>query len=138
MVPNPTAIYTSGTLPAGTDSIKYLVTATTAEGCKASDEIIVRVFKTGPSIFVPSGFTPNSDGLNDQLRPILAGMRGLHFFRIYNRYGQLIFETRELRKGWNGLLNGMPQASGTYVFHCQAETFEGKMQSAKGSFMLIR
>jgi len=137
-VANPTAIYTSNTLPAGVDSIKYVVTGSTPEGCSASDDIIVRIFKTGPGIFVPSAFTPNGDGLNDQLRPILAGMTALNFFRIYNRYGQLIFETREPFKGWDGKLKAVLQPTGTYVYQCQAVDFEGKMQSAKGSFVLIR
>lgn len=137
-VANPTALFTTLTLTAGIDSVKYTVTGTTPEGCNASDDIVVRVFKTGPSIFVPSGFTPNYDGLNDQLRPILAGMRGLTYFRVYNRYGQTVFETREQFKGWDGRLKGVLQASGTYVYQCQAVDFQGKIQSAKGSFLLIR
>lgn len=137
-IANPTAIFGPGTLPSGIDSIRYVVTAQTSEGCQASDDILIKIFSTAPGIFVPSGFTPNADGLNDVLRPTLAGMSKLNFFRIYNRYGQLVFETRTPGKGWDGRLNGEPQGSGAYVYQCNATDFEGKTVVVKGSFVLIR
>lgn len=137
-IANPQALFRQGLLPAGIDTIRYLVTASTPEGCSASDELLVKVFSTAPAIFVPNGFTPNSDGLNDVLKPVLAGMRELVFFRIYNRYGQLVYETKQTGKGWDGRINGLLQASGAYVYQCQALDFEGNTVVAKGSFVLIR
>lgn len=137
-IANPQAVFRQGLLPAGIDTVRYTVIAGTPEGCKATDQVLVKVFSTAPTIFVPNGFTPNNDGLNDVLRPSLAGMRELNFFRIYNRYGQLVFETKQIGKGWDGRINGLLQASSSFVYQCQAVDFEGNTVTAKGSFVLIR
>ena len=118
--------------------LTYTLTSSVEGGCTASDEIIVRLFKSGPTIYVPSGFTPNNDGKNDLIRPILAGMKQLQYFRIYNRYGQLLYETKTAGAGWNGNINGQPAATGAYVYTCAALDFTGAPSSVKGSFVLIR
>lgn len=120
------------------DSLKYIVRVTTPEGCFGTDDIIVRVFRTNPDIFVPTAFTPNKDGKNDILRPICVGITKLDYFRIYNRWGQLIYETSDMEKGWNGTFNGTEQASGTYVFVTQGTDFTGKVIYKKGTCVLIR
>lgn len=120
------------------DSIKYKVRVTRPEGCFGEDEIVVRIFRTEPDIFVPTAFTPNKDGKNDILKPIAVGITQLNFFRIYNRWGQLVFETKELEKGWDGTINGVPQASGTFVFVTQGVDYTGKVIFKKGTCVLIR
>lgn len=135
---NPVATFRSTTLPQGQDAITYTLTASTPEGCVGSDDIVVRIFKTPPSIFVPTGFTPNNDGLNDVIKPILAGMQRLDYFRVYNRYGQLVFESQKQNTGWDGRLKGNLQSSNAYVYQCQAIDYEGKIVSQKGTFTLIR
>jgi gliding motility-associated-like protein len=117
---------------------KYVLTASTPEGCNNTDEMLIRVFTTLPSIFLPSGFTPNNDGKNDTYKPILAGMRQLDYFRIYNRYGALVFETKTPGRGWDGKIKGQLQSTGGYVYSCQAVDFTGKVVKQNGSFMLIR
>lgn len=135
---NPVGLYTLDTLLPGQETIRYILTASTPEGCTASDDIVVRIFKTGPSIFVPNGFTPNGDGLNDLIRPTLAGMQRMNFFRIYNRYGQLVYETNRIGAGWDGRIKGNLQASNAYVYQCQAVDYTGKTVTVKGSFVLVR
>ena len=135
---NPVGLYTLDTLLPGQETIRYLLTATTPEGCTATDDIVVRIFKTGPSIFVPNGFTPNGDGLNDLIRPTLAGMQRMNFFRIYNRYGQLVYETNRIGAGWDGRIKGNLQASNAYVYQCQAVDYAGQTVTVKGSFVLVR
>lgn len=120
------------------DSIKYKVRVTRPEGCFGEDEIVVRIFRTEPDLFVPTAFTPNKDGKNDILKPIAVGITQLNFFRIYNRWGQLVFETKELEKGWDGTINGVPQASGTFVFVTQGVDYTGKVIFKKGTCVLIR
>ncbi len=132
-IPNPVA-----TLNIAADSIKYKVRATIPETCYGEDEIVVRLFKTDPDIFVPSGFTPNNDGKNDILKPIPVGISKLEFFSIYNRWGQLIFTTSEIGKGWNGLLGDAQQPSGTYVYMAQGIDYTGKTIFRKGTVVLIR
>ncbi|MCU0320918.1 MAG: PKD domain-containing protein [Chitinophagaceae bacterium] len=131
--PNPIS-----TLNIAANSIKYKVKATLPEGCFAEDEIVVKIFSTEPDIFIPTAFTPNKDGKNDALKPIGAGIKQLDYFRIYNRWGQLIFESKELEKGWNGTVNGIEQSSGTYVFIAQAIDYTGKIIYKKGTVVLIR
>ncbi len=120
------------------DSIMYKVKVSTDEGCSASDSIRVVIFKTEPSIFIPTGFTPNGDGINDVLKPILAGIKKFDFLNVYNRWGQLIFSTTDPSKGWDGMLNGIPQPSGTYVFMAQAINYLDKKIINKGTVVLIR
>lgn len=130
-------LFISPDMANGGQYLRYTLTASVNQGCSASDDILIRVFKL-PSINVPSGFTPNSDGLNDVIRPILAGIKQYDYFRVYNRYGQLIFETKSPGVGWNGTINGQPQATGGYVYDCRATDFTGKKIQVKGNFVLIR
>jgi gliding motility-associated-like protein len=126
------------TLNTNADSIKYKVTVTLPEGCKGEDYIVVKVFKTAPEIFVPSGFTPNGDGRNDVLKPITVGISKLDYFRVFNRWGQLIYETNQINKGWDGTINGTPQSSDTFVFMVQGSDYTGKVVFRKGTTVLIR
>jgi gliding motility-associated-like protein len=120
------------------DSIKYHVTVTTADGCIGEDEIVVKVYKTEPDIFVPTAFTPNGDGRNEILKPICVGISRLDFFRVFNRWGQMIFETKEFDKGWDGRVSGTDQETGTYVFMAQGVDYTGKVVFRKGTVVLIR
>ncbi|BAV09186.1 cell surface protein [Filimonas lacunae] len=126
------------TLYSTIDSITYTVKVSTAEGCYATDNITVKIYKTRPEIFVPSGFTPNADGLNDVFKPILAGMRKLVYFNVYNRLGQLLYSTRQEGEGWDGTFKGEPQAPGTYVYSAQAIDYENVTVNRKGTVVLIR
>jgi gliding motility-associated-like protein len=120
------------------DSIIYRVRADNGNACFGEDFIKVWVYKGGPDLYIPSGFTPNGDGKNDLLRPIPIGIAQLNYFMIYNRWGQLIFSTNEIGKGWNGMYNGEPQPVGTYIFQAEGKDFTGKIIYKKGSAVLIR
>ncbi len=135
---NPTLMLTKETLPAGQESIVYTLTASTANGCTESDAVMVKVFKTGPSIFMPNGFTPNNDGKNDMIRPLLVGMRSLDKFQVYNRFGQLVFSTTTINRGWDGKINGELQPTAAYVYNAQATDYTGKVVKQAGSFVLVR
>ena len=126
------------TLPFGRDTLHATLEVTDENGCIASDDIVISKFRTGSTVFVPSGFTPNSDGKNDILRPIFAGIRQLDFFRVYNRWGELLFETKEHGRGWNGTVNGKAQSAGTYLFVIQATDYTGQPVSQRGTVVLIR
>ncbi len=89
---------------------------------------------------VPSAFTPNGDGINDIIYADGWGLRKLLYFRIFNRWGQLIFESNDLKTGWNGMFNGVPQNMETYVYQVSAETFLPSQPTLfkTGTFKLIR
>lgn len=120
------------------DSILYRVRVSDPIGCYGEDHLLVKVFKGQPDLLVPSAFTPNSDGKNDVLRPISIGITELHYFRVYNRWGQLLFSTQEQGVGWDGNFNGVKQGSGTYVYITQGKDIYGKLVHRKGTAVLIR
>lgn len=120
------------------DNILYRVTVSTPEGCSATDEISVKVFKTKSDIFVPNAFTPNKDGLNETFRATPVGIKRFDYFRVYNRWGQLIFQTSIPTQGWGGLINGREAAAGTYVWEARGIDYLGKMVLRRSSFILVR
>ena len=126
------------TISAAIDSITYVLTAVTPQGCSGTGKLTVVVYTTLPDIFMPNAFTPNGDGRNDVYRPILVGISSLDFFRVFNRWGQLVYATTGNGKGWDGTLSGKIQESGTFVYMVQGKDYMGKVHFKKGTFILIR
>ncbi|MFZ4056927.1 MAG: gliding motility-associated C-terminal domain-containing protein [Ferruginibacter sp.] len=90
-------------------------------------------------IAIPKAFSPNGDGLNDFLYPTNAYKAKDLLFRVFNRSGQLLFETRDWMKRWNGTFKGNPQDPGTYVWILQYTHIDtGKRIEQKGSTVLLR
>ncbi|SFD12219.1 gliding motility-associated C-terminal domain-containing protein [Chitinophaga sp. CF118] len=115
----------------------YTVTAYTIEGCSGKDDIFVR-FIAGPDIYIPTGFTPNGDGKNDIFRPLPVGIVQLEFFRVYDRWGKLMYSTNEYLKGWDGYYNGQPAAVAAYVWVVQGKNINNETVLRKGTVTLIR
>ncbi len=120
------------------DSIKYILVGRDANGCVGTDSINVTVFSIEPSMYVPTAFTPNGDGNNDVIRPILVGMKSLTYFRVYNRFGELVFTTSRFEEGWNGVFKGKPQDTATFVWVAQGLTYKDEVINKKGHVVLIR
>jgi gliding motility-associated-like protein len=115
----------------------YTVEITTSSGCKTVDTQLVKIYKK-IDVFVPTAFTPDKNGVNDVLRPVLLGIKELKFFRIYNRWGQLVFETKTEQKGWDGMYEGKLQPMQGYTWVLEAVDIDGLPVSRKGSAMLLR
>ncbi|NDC40942.1 MAG: gliding motility-associated C-terminal domain-containing protein [Chitinophagia bacterium] len=88
-------------------------------------------------IAVPNAFTPGSN-LNSTFHIYLRGAANLNHFRIYNRWGNLVFETKDILQGWDGMYNGTPQPFGVYVYDIEAVTNTGKLVQRHGNVTLIR
>jgi gliding motility-associated-like protein len=114
----------------------YILTAYTANGCKATDAINIQIFKE-LKLTMPNAFTPNGDGKNDIFRPLGVGIKSLSF-RIYSRWGALLFSTTTLGQGWDGTYQGAPQNAGNYIWQINGVDFFGNPFSQNGSFVLIR
>jgi gliding motility-associated-like protein len=115
-----------------------LLIAGNSGGCYDTATKIVTKVKSC-YITVPSGFTPNGDGHNDYLYPLNAYKAIDLDFKVFNRYGELIFETRDWTKKWDGTLNGKPQDPGTFVWMLQyTDGDTGKKYFLKGTSVLIR
>jgi gliding motility-associated-like protein len=130
---NPIGIYS-----ASVDSVKYKLVVTDSIGCADSAYVTVRIFKTAPSVFVPTAFTPNNDGLNDIIYPVSVGIKRINYFSIFNRYGQLVFKTTQDRHGWDGNINSKAQGSGVYVWMVSAVDYLDRAIFLKGTVTLIR
>jgi gliding motility-associated-like protein len=126
------------TIGEGIDSIRYIVRVYSGQFCYAEDDVVIRIYRNGPDILVPTAFTPNADGKNDILRPITIGIAKLHYFSVYNRWGQLMFTTTEFGKGWDGMYGGSAQPAATYVFSAEGTDYLGKTVFRKGTSVLIR
>lgn len=89
-------------------------------------------------VYMPTGFTPNNDGLNDvYLYPALNKNRFVSL-KIYNRYGQEVFGSVDPRKGWNGTFKNKEQSIGIYVYMLQILTLDGRKILKKGTFTLLK
>ncbi|MFL5754647.1 MAG: PKD domain-containing protein [Bacteroidia bacterium] len=91
------------------------------------------------SLDVPSAFTPNGDGVNDIVYVDGWGIKKLLYFRIYNRWGELVFESTDIHVGWDGTYKGVPQNVETYVYQASGDTYiDEKPVTKKGYVKLIR
>ena len=120
------------------NSIEYILTVADANGCLGTDRINVNLFLVDPDMYVPNAFTPNGDDKNNVLRPILLGMKRLTYFRVYNRWGVLMFSTSEKDKGWDGRYNGKTQDPATFVWMAEGINYKGETRRKKGYAVLIR
>ncbi|HTE12443.1 MAG TPA: T9SS type B sorting domain-containing protein [Chitinophagaceae bacterium] len=115
----------------------YTVTIKTASGCLTTDTQFVKIV-SHIDIYVPSGFTPNKDGKNDLLRPLLRGITELHYFKVFNRWGQLLFETHNEYEGWNGFVNGSAQQTQTVVWVVEGVGADEKIYKKTGTTVLVK
>ncbi|MBC7826332.1 MAG: gliding motility-associated C-terminal domain-containing protein [Chitinophagaceae bacterium] len=115
----------------------YTIAITTSSGCLTIDTQLVRAVKQ-IDVVVPNAFTPNNDGRNDFLRPILMGIVELRYFRIYNRWGQLLFESKSERPGWDGTFKGHRLATQAVVWAMEGKGVDGKIYIRKGTSILGR
>ena len=122
--------------------VEYTISISPANGnCATTDTLQVKIFENSAvksNIYLPTGWTPNGDGLNDRLYPITTNISEIKYFRIYNRWGQLVFETKTVGDGWDGNINGSPQNTGVYIWALDATGTDGVHYVQKGTAVLIR
>ena len=115
----------------------YTIALKTAAGCITIDTQVVKINKN-IVIYVPNAFTPNNDSRDDRLKPFMIGIKELVYFKIFNRWGELVFETKNITEGWDGRYKGNPVQSHTLVWMLQGIGADNKVYNAKGSTVLIR
>jgi gliding motility-associated-like protein len=126
--------------PPSTRDVDYIVKLIVQNNLGCYDTAVKQIIKVKSCyITVPSGFTPNGDGVNDYLYPLNAYKATNLEFRIFNRYGQLVFETKDWTKKWDGTINGRRQDTGTYAWMLEyTDKDTGKKYFLKGTSVLIR
>ncbi|ANE53181.1 gliding motility-associated C-terminal domain-containing protein [Flavisolibacter tropicus] len=88
-------------------------------------------------VYVPNSFTPNADGLNDVLQVYVTGAKEVQLM-VFNQWGQKVFESNSVSKGWDGTVNGKKQPSGVYLYTCKVVLANGEVVEKHGSVNLVR
>lgn len=116
---------------------QYILTGYNSSKCFSSDTINVIVIEDCGEMYVPNAFSPNGDGVNDELR-----VRGICLetltFMIFNRWGEKVFESNDINVGWDGTYHGEKMNTAVFVYRLEGKTYSGKGFSLKGNVTLIR
>lgn len=120
---------------------EYRLTVIDSNGCRAFDDIIIDV-DLEKGFYVPTGFTPNGDGLNDVLRSHGRSDIEVVFFRVYDRWGELLFDRGGFRAdegvGWDGTFGGQEMPTGLYIWYAEVEYENGRRELFQGESQMIR
>jgi gliding motility-associated-like protein len=127
---------------------EYTIEIRSEAGCVTVDTVRVRVVNgtdedIKPDLFVPNAWTPNDDGVNDHLYPFLVNITVVNYFRVFNRWGQLLYEVSnvpasEFPKGWDGKWKGVPQVMDAYTWTIEAIGIDGTKFKRVGQAALLR
>lgn len=91
----------------------------------------------GNAVFVPNAFTPNNDGLNDVLFVYGTTIASIEL-RIFNQWGQLVFESKDKGRGWDGTMSGVKQPIGVYTYVLKATLQDGTLVQKRGTITIVR
>jgi gliding motility-associated-like protein len=116
---------------------KYWLTVTDANGCSGTDSIVVFPKPCMLGVYIPTAFTPNNDGRNDVFKSLVFGKIVSFKLQVFDRAGQLIFQTTDPDKDWNGCYKGIPYTTSTFVWQCFYQ-LEGQQPAyQKGTVTII-
>jgi gliding motility-associated-like protein len=114
----------------------YAVTVTNQHGCEGSDTVRLGI-SCLPEVYVPTGFTPNGDGLNDEFQVVYDHITDFRL-SLFDRWGTTIFETTDLAEGWDGTFGGREMPIGSYVYAITYRDIVGIPYRAQGNVTLLR
>lgn len=117
--------------------ITYTAKVINNNGCSGEDSVHISVVDLD-DIYVPTAFTPNNDGRNDDIKPFFGTKFILKEFSIFSRWGERVFTTSKKNEAWKGKINGIEQDAGVYVWILKYVDDKGKLAEKKGTLILIR
>ena len=123
-----------------TVTTSYVVTITDSSGCPKKDTVTIYVISLRCNLddaFVPNTFTPNGDGKNDILYVRSISVKEL-YFAVYDRWGEMVFETTDINKGWDGIYKGKLANPDVYGWYLKVKCYNGDEMDKKGDVSLIR
>ena len=125
------------------ENTEYTVLVRNGGGCTSQDKINVFVICNGANIFVPNTFSPNGDGANDIFYPRGSGLFKIQNIRIFNRWGQLMFEkndfnANDINAGWNGTFKGVKLNPDVFVYTMSVICDNNSILTYKGNIALIQ
>lgn len=117
----------------------YTVTVIDSKGCASTKSVNVLLIEQGCDFFVyvPNAFSPNGDGNNDNFFVNGKGLASMSF-KIYNRWGNKVFETNQISQVWDGKYNGKEQSTGVFMYVLEVVFVNGKSVTESGDVSLIR
>ena len=118
----------------------YVLKVTDGNGCVNFDTLQVFVitgYCQGSNVFVPNAFTPDGNGHNDRFLVHAKGIREIAL-SIFNRWGEEVFQTRDIEQGWDGTYKGKEAPADVYVYHLTVVCFDNNRTFHKGNITLIR
>jgi gliding motility-associated-like protein len=122
------------------DTLYTLTIFDDSTGCTYNGSLRLAVYDNQcaePFVFVPSAFTPNNDGNNDLLFVRGPNIQQLSF-QVFNRWGEMVFETNDLNRGWDGRFRGENAPPAVYAYQLKAICYNGTTYTTKGDVTLIR
>ena len=119
-----------------TSTQDYYVTFTSPNGCYDSDTVTVDIVNIY-NYFMPTGFTPNGDGINDSLHVHGRGIESISL-KIFDRIGEKVFESTDILLGWDGKLNEVPMNDGVFVYLLEVKYCNGEIHKEQGSLTLVK
>ncbi len=144
-LPSPGIVSTNGNnlLVKPRETTTYTAEAVNAGGCKAKDNVTVYVVCNGANIFIPNTFSPNGDGVNDIFYPRGTGLFRIKTLRIFNRWGEVMFEKNEfmpndVSAGWNGTFKGKLLTPDVYVYTVDLVCDNNSILTLKGNVALLQ
>jgi gliding motility-associated-like protein len=117
---------------------EYTLEVKNNDDCAGKDTMLVSPKECLTGLYVPDAFTPNGDGKNDTFNPLLFGNIVQYHFRIYNRWGSIVFQSDVPGKGWDGRIAGIPQGNEVFVWTCTYQLQGEAAKAGKGTVVLIR
>ena len=115
------------------------VTGTNDFGCHATDSVEIKVVACDPeSVFLPNIFTPNGDGLNDVLFLSSKALATLNYFRVFDEWGRMVYETKNINDAWDGKVNGAPAAIDAFAYVLEGKCQNGGNVLKYGNITLVR
>ncbi len=122
------------------EAAEFTVKFMNTSGCLSlvSNKIITEIGCNNTNIYVPDVFTPNGDGINDVVKAVCVGIAKFKFFKIYNRWGNILFETSDESKGWDGRFRGQIQPADSYIWLVEGVDTNGKEIRKTGTLNLIK
>ncbi len=128
----------SDTITATIDNGLYILSGSNEYNCYATDTLTFELLDCCQLPFVPDAFSPNKDGRNDRIAPLINPDQKLNEFNIYNRWGQLIFRTNTAIDKWDGSYKGADADIGSYFYQLSVTCYGGKILQGKGEIILVR
>jgi len=120
-----------------TETTTFFLTVTSPDGCSETDTVTIYVIQY-TIVDIPNAFSPNGDGINDEIFVLNHEVGELLEYSIFNRWGELVFTTTDLGKGWDGKVNGQEADIGTYVYLIRAVGLDEEFFQRQGNITLVK